>query len=690
MPAEDKTNGGAVTADGGAGEGSEKIPRSDHSVPIHSLIESSQSAHGLRHSDYAQYRSYCSRRLSRLRHAKDVRKELSHGGKSGGQQKRGGRHAYQPRAFDPEESNRHVNYVLVSLYQAERAWSQSMEIKALYDAAREEAKKSSSSRPKKKKIGGGTAVDLGDKKRSAPSKIRSHQLRRLRRAASFASELEGLAAASCDGPSALEARAYASWMRGNLALETGDWAAGAREYGAAIRLCGELEEASDGVEKREELERRDYFHARAEHVIEPLLRYCRYEMQEGGMDQSDILALKDAEQSLQLKSKLDALRAERLRTQASGGGMSTVSFRGRDVPVENEALRVALLEAADLKAELKKNSSQEGSEEGGNNDNNDSDTKFLSLLSGYDVAAAVASEDLSEYEGMKAGPAVNARRRDAELLVGYVKYQKLRLLMRRNERMVDELREKERAAKKVCSGDRTDDIKRAEEIAHLYDALLQDARAVAALPGGGQGGNNGDDGAVGGDEEDEFALEADADVLRIRALRSYYVARLYASPSVGKHAEAAALLRLSKSLSARAAEEIAACQDMEDGGSRAEAMDELGGAIEAETCRAAAGAFLAKTRAGAQSHPSSRSVVGGGSGFLRRLDDFDASASCGDPPACLVDAPPLPEPIPCRPTFFDVALNHLGEFPLDDLTTHVGTHRQKKGGGGLLGWFSRG
>lgn len=415
------------------------------------------------------------------------------------------------------------------------------------------------------------------------------------------------------------------------------------------------------------------------------------------MDQADILALKDAEQSLQLKSKLDSLRAERLRTQASGGGMSTVQFRGQDVPVENEALRVALLEAADLKADLDKSSEAAGL---GKEKEDEDDAKFLSLLSGYDDAAAIALDDLVEYMGMKAGPAVNARRRDAELLVGYVKYQKLRLLMRRNERMVEELRGKERAANEAGGGDgdgsrsgsEVDDAKRAEEIAHLYDALLQDARAVAALPGG-------NDGEEKDQEEDEFALEADANVLRIRALRSYYVARLYASPSVGRHAEAAALLRLSRSLAARAAEEIAACQDMEEGDARAEAMDKLGGAIEAETCRAAAGAFLAKRRGGgsssgvaSSSSSTSRAVMGGGSGFLRRLDDFDASsASCGcDPPTRLADVPPLPEPIPCRPTFFDVALNHVGEFQAEELAAHVNAHQEKKSGGGLLSWFSRG
>ena len=90
--------------------------------------------------------------------------------------------------------------------------------------------------------------------------------------------------------------------------------------------------------------------------------------------------------------------------------------------------------------------------------------------------------------------------------------------------------------------------KRVEEIAHLYDALLQDAKSIVSLPGGGS--------VEDGDNlEDEFVLEANANVLRIRALRSYYIGRMYAADTVAKYSEALALFAQAELLATEAAVE---------------------------------------------------------------------------------------------------------------------------------------
>ena len=360
-----------------------------------------------------------------------------------------------------------------------------------------------------------------------------------------------------------------------------------------------------------------------------------------------------------------------MRAKVSKGEMALVNFRGRDVPVEDDQLKMALLKVADLKRGLDGARESEGTDVEGDAD---VDAKFMTLLIGFDDAATIAAEDVKDYQAMKVGPAVNARRFDAECLLGYVKYEKLRLLMRRNEKMVNKLREKE------CSSDVTsavieDAAKHVEEIAHLYDALLQDARAIVELPGGpsGEGGNI--------DEEDEFALEATADVLRIRALRCYYVAQLYAMDSVGKYAEAAALFKHSNSLASRAAEEVSACHDMENADEIIESMVDLEGDIEAAECRARACAYLAQCRDNGGTE-SSKKIHGG---ILRRLDDFDAVVS---DPTDLAQAPPTPDYVACKPTFFDIAYNYVGEYPTEELKRLADVHRQQKRGG-LLSWFSR-
>mmetsp|Transcript_7522 Transcript_7522/g.15704 ORF Transcript_7522/g.15704 Transcript_7522/m.15704 type:complete len:713 (+) Transcript_7522:130-2268(+) len=671
-------------------------------IPIHTMIESSRSEHGLSRGggggsaggtssgvgvggargggdDHAQYRKYCGRKLARLRRSRDVRKELSHGssgGKStgggagggggatsgkkskkgkkkgkkgsgggggaqgggGGGGKKGGggggRYAYHPRPHpDPYDATHHVHYSLVSLYSAERCWSHAMEIKTLYDDARDALRLGGGAKKKNKKRGtsdgddqhGGAGAGGGNRKATAssPAKIRRHYVRRLRKAVAYATELESRTKVSCDDRTAVEARAYAGWMRGTLALEVGDWQSACTEYGSALTICralgqGESSAATtagtngdNGAEASasdtaaaaavaaEDLEMRDFFAARAEHVLEPLLRYCQYELQEGGMDQSALASLmkaqEDAEnallaassfpaaarqqqQSSPLRSKLDSLRDDKRFDEASAGSsMATVHFRSRDVAVESQVLRFDLLKIVDLRSELAKER-QDGAK-----DSAAYETKFLSLLSLYDDAISLASSDLKEYQAMKAGPAVNAKKFEFQSLLGYIKYEKLKLLMGRNEDMVDNLR----AAEEEAGNDVTP--KTLEQIAHLYDALLQDARSVAQLPGGSP------DGSGAEEDEDEFVLEANANVLRLRALRCYYVARLYALDIVAKHAEAAALFDQCKLLASRAAEEIAACQDMDD--SLIESMDSLEDKIRAAKNRSVACAFLARLEA---------------------------------------------------------------------------------------------
>lgn len=707
--------------------GDDQLPQPSHfSLPIHTIISTSQNSHGLRHDDYAQYRAYCTRRLSRLRHAKPVRRELSFssvgadkklqsGGGGGG--KKGGRHAFHPRAVAPEDANRHVNYMTVALYSAERAWSHALELKGEYDDAKSS---SNSSSRRKKTVGGGGGVGGGEKKRSSPGKIRNHYLRKLKKATEYAVELEKMAEAGAgDGRTVKEARAYGGWMRGNWGLEVGDWQMACTEYGTALSICralgsGEEEDDDAATEKgtsdvsaqkgddtpaaaAENLELRDFFTARASQVIEPLLRYCQYELRQeagaGASGDADALHTIDAEteellsggSSQQLQAKLDARRDERLRTEASGGSMSTVHFRERDVPVENKNLRVALLKVEGLKSELEKHNRKKGKGAGGSwaagGRGGGDDSKFLALLSGYDDATSIVSADLKEYRAMKSGPAVNAKRFEMESLLGYVKHQKLKLMMTRNERMVNDLRDAEQQTNKsgegkdkkkssASGGDVDSQGKRVEEIAHLYDALLQDARAVSNLPGGGSSADE----VV----EDEFVLEANANVLRLRALRCYYVARMYGSDGVEKYSEAVALFEQASSLASQAAEEIAACQDMENGDVLIESMEQLERDVAGAKCRAEACACLVRLGgAGAASSTSGRTL-------LRRLDDFDSGGSTHR----LAQVPPSLEPIPCKPTFFDIALNDVGELPLEELQKEIEANKPQSKG--LLGWFRRG
>jgi signal recognition particle subunit SRP68 len=425
------------------------------------------------------------------------------------------------------------------------------------------------------------------------------------------------------------------------------------EYGSALRLCQEL-----ATQEEHNLELRDFFVGRATQTIEPLVRYCQYELGKdaaggGSQDELQQLLQQNSATSAQLRRKLDSLQNERLASEASEGSMSTLSFRGQNIFVDDNQVRVTLLK---ISKDLQQVPGSEFDEE-----------KLLQLLTECDTASSIVSAQLKEYNSKKSGPAVNKKRLELECLLGYIKYQQLKERMGRNERMINELR-----------SETTNTTKRLEEICHLYDALLQDARAVVGLPGGPKSSTDDD---THQDEEDEFVLEANAHVLRIRALRCYYIGSLYASPSGLKKdpAKAVALLEQASLLAAQAVEEIAACENMEGGDAYLTSMEDLEGDIRVAKCRAAASAYILSAGSGMMSSKSvSRSL-------LERLDDATIHDS-----DVLAHVPPKPEPIPCKPTFFDIALNHINtEPPVAQLQQHIADLEKGQGGSSLLGWFRR-
>merc|ERR1712071_81759 len=95
----------------------------------------------------AQYRSYCTRRLSRLRHSKPFRTELykitkiyeSNIGTNVSKATKGARHAFKPAPYYRDESlslevaKTNENFMLAELISAERAWCHALELKVEYD-----------------------------------------------------------------------------------------------------------------------------------------------------------------------------------------------------------------------------------------------------------------------------------------------------------------------------------------------------------------------------------------------------------------------------------------------------------------------------------------------------------------------------------------------------------------------------
>jgi len=341
----------------------------------------------------------------------------------------------------------------------------------------------------------------------------------------------------------------------------------------------------------------DLFVDRSTNTIMPLMKFCLYELRRVG---GDVGRFEDIEEDL-------VIEAESTET-------GLVRFRDQDVKVDSKDLKVLLVKIQGVErdyAEFQR------------------DDDFVCLFSCYDDAAGIVTAESNKLHGMKAGPSVDAQKLKLRYILGYIKHEKLKLSMGRTQDRI-----------KAC------DPAKHRDLAHLYDALLQEAETVLLLPGP--------------EEEDEFSLEANAEILRIRAFRAFHVAHLYAE--TGRTLEALSMLQKATLLAGRATEEIAACERLPGQDAKREGLEVLSKNVRGSTVRVKAQAFSNSSR-----HPSD---------LLNGVDTFEARQSFV---ALRI------KPIPAKPSFFDVTWNEISGFPAQALQKQISSMKPKKG---LLGWLS--
>lgn len=659
---------------GGGGGGGEVVQLSStrqqqkqrSQLNIFQRLEEAQSSHGVPVADYAQYHAYCTKKLDRLRHNRAVRALLVHNhryveGVSGR------RHAYCPRnntiisnntsetaansvPVDGDEGEKettaaaaaapsvpHENVFWNLFFQAERAWAQACALQQ--------------QQPK-------PLITSGKPKKQSNH---AYVQRRLNKAAKFAREFHqaivafyGSAArtatksSACDDMSnnangarhqtVIESEAYVAWMEGNAALEHKHHAAAYRHYKQSMTVLLELAAAATvttatAVEEetgKNSLARllamRDLWTTRAETVLRPLVRYCQYEAR-------DELTAEDL-----METTVSA--ATKKRDVISSSSI-VLHFRGQDIALD--AYKQIAVLYLKMEPSLKHPDSLD-------------ESQFLQLLSDLDDAIQMVATEMKQYESASpssstAGPSVAANKRLNLLstVQAYFRYQKLSIWRHQQEQRVAELQND-------------------ADIVHVYDALQQNALAMAELSA-----------ATADAEEDPFCLEAQAHVVRIRALRCYYLARLYESTLGGTSGTTSkkqilALLQQSQKLSKRASEEIAACDTIgeSESDSYLDALDALRVKIRAMECRVEATEYLEASSATGFSATTTERPL------WMRLEEMDAGL-------VLADDPPLPIPMPCKGVFYDIAWKHVAAPVTSVLEDYIAAHEPKKSR--FLGWF---
>lgn len=445
----------------------------------------------------------------------------------------------------------------------------------------------------------------------------SNVMRRLNKALHWASQLSELAGTCCDANTVQECLAYQAWMLANKHLEQKRHADAYRSFRSAMTTLIDLAQTASTEGSPDGLAAADVWTTKAETYIRPLVRFCQYEAR----DELDSLELEDSASSTGASTK------------ATSDGIN-ITFRGKVVSLGSYKQLSVLY----LKMEQELAHAQELDE-----------TRFLQLLSDLDEALHVIQSDYAHYESLPAGPAIQAKRDELLALKGYFNYKKLSVMRSHQEQLIDKLK---------------DDA----EIVHVYDTLLRNVQAMADLPSQQEGeGLNAL--AV---EEDPYWLEAQAHVVRIRALRCFHVARLFEFVLDGTPMQVLALLKQAHKLATRAEEEVAAC-DLDDSDAHMQQMKGLQTKIKTMTCRMQARRYV-ELSSGSHSSSTNRPI-------WLRLNDLDAGM-------VMADDPPMTIPIPCKPTFYDIAWQRIGgDFSMDAVDKVLAANQSKKSGG-ILGWFN--
>uniref|UniRef100_A0A3B4DGH0 Signal recognition particle subunit SRP68 n=1 Tax=Pygocentrus nattereri TaxID=42514 RepID=A0A3B4DGH0_PYGNA len=480
------------------------------------------------------------------------------------------------------------------------------------------------------------AMQLKQEANTEPRK-RFHLMARLRKAAKHGEQLERLCESPrVDAKTKLEAQAYTAYLTGMVQFELQEWKAAMEAFNKCKTIYEKL--ASAFTEEQAVL-----YHQRVEE-ISPNIRYCAYNIG----DQNAINDLMQMRLSAgggggMMAEKLEALITQTRAKQAAT--MSEVEWRGRTVPVKIDKARIFLLGLADNEAAIVQAANEETKER-----------LYETLLADCrDTIQAVREELRTDVKQRAGDSAESGKVSNLQYLHSYLTYIKLWTVVRRNESMAHALQAK-------LKEPQTDENKRGprpQDLIRLYDIILQSLAELSTLQGL--------------EEDHTFQKEVALKTLIYKAYRCFFIAQSYVL--VKKWSEALVLyervLKYAREVQSKAKNLNNSLKDLPD-------VQELIAEVNAEKYSLQAAAILGGSLSMCAVKPLKSQTYY--QPLSERLDTFRLDPSLLGKQPNLVQFPPDFQPIPCKPLFFDLALNHVAFPPLDDKV-------EQKGKGGLTGYI---
>uniref|UniRef100_A0A674AXX5 Signal recognition particle subunit SRP68 n=1 Tax=Salmo trutta TaxID=8032 RepID=A0A674AXX5_SALTR len=472
------------------------------------------------------------------------------------------------------------------------------------------------------------AMQLKQEANTEPRK-RFHLLSRLRKAAKHGERLEKLCESPrVDAKTKLEAQAYTSYLSGMVRFELQEWKAAMEAFNKCKTIYEKL--ASAFTEELAVL-----YHQRVEE-ISPNIRYCAYNIgDQNAMNELMQMRLSAGGGGGMMAEKLEALITQTRAKQAAT--MSEVEWRGRTVPVKIDKARIFLLGLGDNEAAIAQAANEETKER-----------LYETLLAECrDTIQAVREELKTEAKQRERSDEASGKVSNLQFLHSYLTYIKLWTVVKRNESMAHMLQAK-------LKEPQTDENKRGprpQDLIRLYDIILQSLAELSTLQGL--------------EEDHTFQKEVALKMLVYKAYRCFFIAQSYVL--VKKWSEALVLyervLKYAMEVQSKAKSLNNSLKDLPD-------VQELITEVNAEKYSLQAAAILAPCQ----------QKVKDNTPLCERLDTFHLDPTLVGKQPNLVQFPPDFQPIPCKPLFFDLALNHVAFPPLDDKV-------EQKGKGGLTGYI---
>uniref|UniRef100_A0A4W3GW12 Signal recognition particle subunit SRP68 n=1 Tax=Callorhinchus milii TaxID=7868 RepID=A0A4W3GW12_CALMI len=476
------------------------------------------------------------------------------------------------------------------------------------------------------------AMQLKQEANTEPRK-RFHLFSRLKKAVKHGEELERLCESNrVDAKTKLEAQAYTAYLTGMLNFELQEW----KRAMEALHTCKTIYEklASAFTDEQAVLYRQRV------DEISPNIRYCDYNIGDPlAMNELIQMRLRSGESGGLLDTLITQTRAKQAAT------MSEVEWRGRVIPVKIDKVRIFLLGLADNEAAIAQAPTDEAKER-----------LYESLLSECRDAIQAVREEL------RADPKQRERSLEPDLgkvsilqyLHSYLAYIKLSTAIKRNVSMAEAL-QKQLNELSQEDGKR---VPRPQDLIRVYEIILQNLSELTQLPGL--------------EEDKNFQKEVELKTLAYKAYRCFFIAQSYVL--VKKWSEVLVLyervLKYISEFQTLTSKPTNNLQDLPD-------MRELAARVNAEKYSLQAAAILDTDEV---SDMVSQLQVKDNKPLAERLEVFSIEPSLVTKHAFLVEFPPHFQPIPCKPLFFDLALNHATFPPLEDKV-------EQKGRGGLTGYI---